>query len=276
VIYSVIKYFAIYLLANEENIRLKYPFITREGIIASILFMISLFLLLLSNAPGELIAVYTIIIPLAILLYWYSLHTLIPSVLHYPKRRFLRYAWKVLQLLLVTAIPLGLLAFVIFYQSGPVGAIVLGNAAFQLVVTVPVAWFVYKYRIQNRSEIRSLKLALGNKDAHLDLLRAQINPHFLFNCLNAIAALAPRDPAARRGRGGARRQCRLFMRLFAADALTPDGWKRDVAIDVAAVVLKLGNVPVSFAQPLNAFAQLVQADVSGRFALGRFCNCEQP
>ena len=82
VIYNVIKYFAIYLLAHEENIRLKYPFITREGIIASILFMISLFLLLLSNAPGELIAVYTIIVPLAILLYWYSLHTLIPSVLH--------------------------------------------------------------------------------------------------------------------------------------------------------------------------------------------------
>ena len=201
VIYSVIKYFAIYLLANEENIRLKYPFITREGIIASILFMISLFLLLLSNAPGELIAVYTIIIPLAILLYWYSLHTLIPSVLHYPKRRFLRYAWKVLQLLLVTAIPLGLLAFVIFYQSGPVGAIVLGNAAFQLVVTVPVAWFVYKYRIQNRSEIRSLKLALGNKDAHLDMLRAQINPHFLFNSLNTLYGTAIQEKADRTGEG---------------------------------------------------------------------------
>ena len=201
VIYNVIKYFAIYLLAHEENIRLKYPFITREGIIASILFMISLFLLLLSNAPGELIAVYTIIVPLAILLYWYSLHTLIPSVLHYPKRRFLRYAWKVLQLLLVTAIPLGLLAFVIFYQSGPVGAIVLGNAAFQLVVTVPVAWFVYKYRIQNRSEIRSLKLALGNKDAHLDMLRAQINPHFLFNSLNTLYGTAIQEKADRTGEG---------------------------------------------------------------------------
>lgn len=201
VIYTVIKYFAIYLLAHEEEIRQKYPIITREGIIASILFMITLFLLLLSNAPGALIAVYTIIVPLAILLYWYSLHTLIPSVMHHPKRRFLKYAWKVLQLLLITAIPLGLLAFVIFYQGDPMAAVVLGNAAFQLVVTVPVAWFVYKYRIQNKSEIRSLKLALGNKDAHLDMLRAQINPHFLFNSLNTLYGTAIQEKADCTGEG---------------------------------------------------------------------------
>ena len=36
------------------------------------------------------------------------------------------------------------------------------------------------------------------------------------------------------GRGRARRQRRMPMRLFAADALTPDGWRRDVAIDIEA------------------------------------------
>jgi LytS/YehU family sensor histidine kinase len=64
-----------------------------------------------------------------------------------------------------------------------------------------VAWFVYKYRIQNRSEIRSLKLALGNKDAHLDLLRAQINPHFLFNSLNTLYGTAIQEKADRTGEG---------------------------------------------------------------------------
>ena len=44
----------------------------------------------------------------------------------------------------------------------------------------------------------------------------------------------PCDPAARRGPGRARRQRRLSMRLFAADALTPDGWKRDVAVEIVA------------------------------------------
>jgi environmental stress-induced protein Ves len=42
-----------------------------------------------------------------------------------------------------------------------------------------------------------------------------------------------RCPAPRFGRRGARRRRRMPMRLFAADALTPRGWQRDVVIDVA-------------------------------------------
>lgn len=201
VIYNVIKYFAIYLLSHEQEIRVRYPIITREGIIAAILWMISFFLLLLGNARGELIAVYTIIIPTAILLYWHSLHTLIPTVMPLQKRRFLRYAWKVLLLLLITAIPLGLLAYAMFFYGDPVAAIVLGNAAFQMFITVPVSWFAYKYKQQNSSEIKSLKIALGDKDAHLDMLRAQINPHFLFNSLNTLYGTALQEKADRTGEG---------------------------------------------------------------------------
>ncbi len=200
-IYTLIKHFAIYLLTHEESIKTKYPLINREGIIAFILWMISFFLMLLGNARGEFITVFTIIVPLAILLYWYSLHTLIPSVMPYPRRRFLHYAWKVLVILLLTALPLGLIAYALFYHPDPVAAIVLGNAAFQLVVTVPVAWFVYRYKIQNRSEINSLRIALGNKDAHLDMLRAQINPHFLFNSLNTLYGTALQEKAERTGEG---------------------------------------------------------------------------
>lgn len=45
---------------------------------------------------------------------------------------------------------------------------------------------------------------------------------------------------------------------------------------VAAVVLKLGNVPVRLLQLRKALDQLVTADVSGRFVLGMLCSLLQP
>jgi LytS/YehU family sensor histidine kinase len=55
-----------------------------------------------------------------------------------------------------------------------------------------------------RAEARALELQLLAGQAELRALRAQIDPHFLFNSLNSISALAGSDPAA------ARRMCILL------------------------------------------------------------------
>ena len=41
---------------------------------------------------------------------------------------------------------------------------------------------------------RELELSLDARNAQLDLLRAQVNPHFLFNCLNSLRALIAENP----------------------------------------------------------------------------------
>ena len=55
-----------------------------------------------------------------------------------------------------------------------------------------------------QAETRALELQLLAREAELKTLRAQIDPHFLFNCLHSISALTGTDPAA------ARRMCLLL------------------------------------------------------------------
>lgn len=58
------------------------------------------------------------------------------------------------------------------------------------------------------AERRALELQVYAREAELKSLRAQLDPHFLFNSLNSIAALIGRDPAA------ARQMCFLMAQFF--------------------------------------------------------------
>jgi LytS/YehU family sensor histidine kinase len=57
---------------------------------------------------------------------------------------------------------------------------------------------------------KALESDLASRDAELRALRAQVDPHFLFNCLHSISAMTSRDPAA------ARRMCLELADFFRA------------------------------------------------------------
>jgi two-component system, LytTR family, sensor histidine kinase AlgZ len=58
------------------------------------------------------------------------------------------------------------------------------------------------------AERRALELQVLAREAELKSLRAQLDPHFLFNSLNSVAALIGSDPAA------ARQMCFLMAQFF--------------------------------------------------------------
>ncbi len=59
-----------------------------------------------------------------------------------------------------------------------------------------ICYFAYHWFVRGRrEEIRNLRLETANREGQLANLRAQLNPHFMFNALNGIRALIDEDPA---------------------------------------------------------------------------------
>lgn len=72
------------------------------------------------------------------------------------------------------------------------------NWMFTLALWVAIYVGVRSFLRWRDSEIRRLQLEVLARDAQLDALNAQIQPHFLFNALNVLRAMIPEDPALAR------------------------------------------------------------------------------
>ncbi len=70
--------------------------------------------------------------------------------------------------------------------------------------SIVVHYFVLAFESARAAERRVLETQVTAREAELRALRAQLNPHFLFNSLNSISALTAPDPEA------ARRMCGLL------------------------------------------------------------------
>ena len=85
-----------------------------------------------------------------------------------------------------------------------IDSLLLGFGFLLYLLSLAVSYLLAAFEQSREAERRALRGQVLAREAELRLLRAQIDPHFLFNSLHSISALTGSDPSA------ARRMCLLL------------------------------------------------------------------
>jgi two-component system LytT family sensor kinase len=143
---------------------------------------------------------YIIVVPFGVAVYFINLYWLIPVYKSTVGRSWWKYALRLAAVVTLLALFETMLIKATPYYLSP-GMLVLTAWFIPLVIALPLSWIVYQANETFYRKLTTLKAALDASDASLQLLRSQINPHFLFNTLNALYGTAIVDGSRRTAEG---------------------------------------------------------------------------
>src|SRR5213083_2868628 len=124
-------------------------------------------------------------------------------------------------------------------------------------LAMAVSYLAAAFTVSQEAERRGLDLQVLAREAELRALRAQIDPHFLFNSLQSISALTTADPAA------ARRMC-LLLADFLRETLALGARARiPLASELALAQRFLAVEHVRFGDRLNVMVNADGAEACG-------------
>ena len=199
--YTCTQYLIGYLLKNKIENQMLQKQMKMDLAFGIGFWFIGLFLLITSRSHFQLSVLWTLVVLSAVGIVIYSLYYLLPK-LREKQKKFRDFFWIIFTVSLALILPLSVVALFFFNRTGEVIFIVaIFHLPTQLLISVPISWFLFKKRLMRQNEIASLRTELGQSDANLTFLKSQINPHFLFNALNTLYGTALQEKAERTGEG---------------------------------------------------------------------------
>jgi len=134
----------------------------------------------------------------------------------------------------------------------------LSVAVLLFLLALAVHYLVLAFEETREADRQRLALQVHARDAELRALRAQLNPHFLYNCLNSIGALTTVDPS------GARRMC-LMLGEFLRTTLHAGALARIALADELALADRFLSIEqVRFGSRLEIERRIDEAALSAR------------
>ena len=169
---------------------------TRETIIVFSVWLCLVVFILFVNPMSEFIISWVFTIPFGWLLYHVTLRYVFPWVRskRYPVALYI--IWIFL-FCIVTFFSIVIAMSMAIEDEGFIFSIA-GFYFFTLfLIQAPTQWFIFKRLASSNEELFAIKKELGQTEANVDMLRSQINPHFLFNALNTLYGMAIQEKADR-------------------------------------------------------------------------------
>ena len=199
-IYSAIRYGLIFVDSKTDEVSARYKFIAPGVLVALSVWMVALIFFIISEADLAVVILWTILMPFAIGIYSYSFFILLPR-LQTKRHPFVMFYFRVVVFMLAFGAITGVLLAGVRNNPHLAVSIVAVNTFFQLFITAPFSWISYQRNKHRVEEMSALQKELGRSEANIDLLKSQINPHFLFNVLNTLYGTALQEKADRTSEG---------------------------------------------------------------------------
>jgi two-component system, LytTR family, sensor histidine kinase AlgZ len=120
------------------------------------------------------------------------------SLTHILAAAFISFLWVQLARLLAYSLSNASLFPNLSEHLSPQLPILFGAGFLFYLLTVSFHYVILSLETSREAQTRAMQTSVLARDAELKALKAQVNPHFLFNSLNSISALTSVDPARAR------------------------------------------------------------------------------